>query len=322
MPYKFNPFTKKLDYYEAGVSLVDNLKLVVNASVNKLDVFTKSGGAVPDATNFFTTSIPDGTGLVARTRKAAYLSGTSQFILADATAYWGVVSGTDKIKLHTYDIWDGTGIVHALSRYAGFLNVPTTTTPGDDDFFLLEDGSIYTRDAAHFCICTGHVWANYATGNTPDWTFYDSSTSAELAPVVEWNPKSNYSGTATLATTVTQASDIADDTSRVNKQMSQSGSFFISAQSHVLGSGIGNNLQMYIKKGSSDYSSAVTYGRALILTNEAAQNKTLVCFTTVFLSKGDYIHLGFYIGSASGNRIIYGDDDIPGETSFTFLRID
>lgn len=70
-----------------------NLQLSVNASVNKLDVFSKSSGAVPDASNVIAVNIPDVSGNVVRTRAAAYLSGTSQFVLADATCYWvGIVS--------------------------------------------------------------------------------------------------------------------------------------------------------------------------------------------------------------------------------------
>ena len=95
---------------------VVNLKPVVNGTVNKLDIFTKSGGAAPDATNFFTVSIPDGNGYTARTRAAAYLSGTSQFIMADATDYWTKGDLAAEIKTaYVYAIWDADGgIVWAL----------------------------------------------------------------------------------------------------------------------------------------------------------------------------------------------------------------
>jgi len=323
MSYKFNPFTKKMDYYETGggVDLVDNLKLVVNAAVNKLDVLTKSGGAAPDSTNFFTTSIPDGTGLVARTRKAAYLSGTSQFILADATAYWGIVTGSDKIKLHTYDIWDGTGMVHALSRFAGFLNVPTTTTPGDDDFFLLEDGSTYTRDAAHFCICTGHVWANYTTGNTPDWTFYDASTSAELAPVVEWNPKSDYRYTKTFATSISQGSDIVTD-SRISIVVKQSGNYIVSGQAFGYADNTATSVQAYIKTGSSTYSSAVQqcFGHG-VCVGVCTYVTAPITPITVYLNSGDTIHLGVGV-YGFGTRHLGGDNlNGKGATFLTMHRL-
>jgi len=47
---------------------VINLKPVVNGDVNKLDVFSKSGGAAFDATGYLTVSIPDGNGYTSRTR--------------------------------------------------------------------------------------------------------------------------------------------------------------------------------------------------------------------------------------------------------------
>ena len=305
-----------------GVALVDNLKLVVNAAVNKLDVFTKSGGAAPDTTDFLTVSIPDGSGLVARTRKAAYLSGTSQFILADATAYWGIVSGTDKIKLHTYDIWDGTGIVHALSRFAGFLNVPTTTTPGDDDFFLLEDGSTYTRDATHFCICTGHVWANYTTGNTPDWTFYDGTTSKELAPMVVWNPKSNYGATGSLATTVISASDIAEY-SAISFIVKQSGFYDLNSYVATFADVASVALtEARIKTGSATYGSAIERAVGRVYDTQAIANVASSA-EEIYLEAGDTVHLGLLVTvTGAGNRYLYGDSSYKRQTCLNARRID
>jgi hypothetical protein len=166
-----------------------NLKPAVNAAVNKLDIFTKSGGAVPDATNILNVIIPDGSGYTARSRAAAYLSGTSQFIMADATDYWSKGDLAAEIKTAwLYAIWDGTGIVWALAGYSGFNMVPTTTTVGDDDYFLLEAGSTYTRNNAHYCVCVGKIRYEYDTGDAPDHTI---QATVENAPQVIWNPKSN-----------------------------------------------------------------------------------------------------------------------------------
>jgi hypothetical protein len=127
-----------LEAVKPYLDLVGNLKLVVNATVNKLDIFTKTGGAVPDATDYFTVDIPDGNGYTARTRKAAYLSGTSQFIMADATNYWSKGDLAAEIKTaYVYAIWDSAGgIVWALGGYSGFTRVPASTIETDDDFFL------------------------------------------------------------------------------------------------------------------------------------------------------------------------------------------
>jgi len=113
-----------LDLY--SLRLIQNLKLAVNASVNKLDIFTRSGGAAPDASNIISVAIPDGNGSVFRTRAATYLSGTSQFIMADAANYWSKGSLDGEIKTaYVYAIWDANGgIVWALGGYSGFTRVP------------------------------------------------------------------------------------------------------------------------------------------------------------------------------------------------------
>ncbi|NLT24660.1 MAG: hypothetical protein GXX82_16580 [Syntrophorhabdus sp.] len=310
-----------------NAELVKNLKPVVNASVNKLDLLTKSGGAVPDSDNVITVAIPDGNGYTFRKRSGAYLSGTSQFILADATAYWGAMSGADKIKVHKYAIFDGTGIVWALSRFAGFHNVPATTTPGDDDYVLLEDGSTYTRSASHHCVCVGEAWANYNTANTPNWTFYDSSTSAELAPQVIWNPKSDYGKSVSLATTITQASDIGQ--SVVSAVVKQAGVYEISYR-HSASSSAGAYCigDVIIKTGSATYGSATIQSQnrhcniddAGIAVGNSDSMSTYK--KKVYLNNGDTIHGGSNVYSASGNRSVHGNDTYIGCTMLSFRRTD
>lgn len=310
-----------------NAELVKNLKPVVNASVNKLDLLTKSGGAAPDSDNIITVAIPDGNGYTFRKRSGAYLSGTSQFILADATAYWGVTTGTDKVKLHMYKIWDGTGVVYALSRYAGFHQVPTTTTTSDDDYFLLEAGSTYTRNASHHCVCAGHVWASYNTDNTPDWTIYDDTTSAELAPQVEWNPKSDYGKSVTLATTITQASDISQ--SVVSAVVKQAGVYDISYR-HSASSSAGAYCigDVIIKTGSATYGSATIQSQNRHCNIDdagiAAGNSDSMSTHRrgVYLNSGDTIHGGSNVYSASGNRSVHGNDIYAGCTMLSFRRID
>jgi hypothetical protein len=294
-----------------------NLKPAVNAAVNKLDIFTKSGGAVPDATNILNVIIPDGSGYTARSRAAAYLSGTSQFIMADATDYWSKGDLAAEIKTAwLYAIWDGTGIVWALAGYSGFNMVPTTTTVGDDDYFLLEASSTYTRNNAHYCVCVGKIRYEYDTGDAPDHTI---QATVENAPQVIWNPKSDYAKSAWLASNNVSGADITEY-SVVSMVVKQSGRYF--ALGIVTGTGAGGYSEMhsYIKTGSATYGSAaekaqgVGGGIASLATPAPVQ-----CL--VYINAGDTIHLGGSSLAASGNRTIYGST-FGNSTGLTIERKD
>jgi hypothetical protein len=85
-----------------------NLQIAVNATVNKIDVFAKSSGTYPDASNPIAILIPDVSGNVVRTRAAAYLSGTGSFTLSDGVNYWaGLVSIGDSTT--QFDITNTAG---------------------------------------------------------------------------------------------------------------------------------------------------------------------------------------------------------------------
>lgn len=303
--------------------LIKNIKYVVNAAVNKLDIKTQSGDAIPDASNAITIAIPDGTGNTYRRSTGAYLSGTFQFVLGDATAYWGATSTTDKLKLHLYAIYDANGgIVFALSRYSGFHQVPTTTTVGDDDYFLLEASSTYTRAATDFCVCIGEVWANYNTANTPDWTIYQESDGAEFAPQVIWNPPSDYGYSKNLASTVTSAGEIPEY-SAISVVVKQSGRYSISAsvQFYAGAASIYGAGSALIKTGSA------TYGSAVLLNFQRANSRPdsislLTAPIVKALNAGDTIHLGITYNQDSGNRVIRADDYNVGCTHLEFHRVD
>jgi phage-related tail fiber protein len=287
----------------AGAGYVRNLKPVVNLAVNKLDLFTKSGGTTPDADNTISIAVPDGSGVTFRSR-SAYLDGTSQFILADGTAYWGAVSGTDKMKLHKYAIWDGTGLVWALSRYAGFHQVPTTSDSGADDYFHIEAGSSYTKNASHHCVCFCEVWANYNTANSPDWTFYDSSAGVEFSPQIVWNPKSDYGYFGYYSGQVS-GSDIAAF-SAISKVVKQPGKYNIWGQSNGRTGGGYTYLFTYIKVGSATYSSATQ--KAFGQQETPGTNYTIDCHAfagEIYLNAGDTIHLGIAQTGASGDRHLH-----------------
>ncbi len=297
--------------------LIKNLKPAVNASVNKLDIFTKSGGAAPDASNIISVAIPDGNGYTFRSRAAAYLSGTSQFIMADAANYWSKGSLDAEIKTaYVYAIWDGTGIVWALGGYSGFIRCPASTTATDDDFFLLEEGSTYTKAVTKYCVCVGKIRYQYDTADTPDHTIQATVLDA---PQVIWNPKSDYGYSKTLATTVTQESDIAIY-SVVSLVVKQSGKYLILG--HVTGNGeITSLIQAFIKTGSATYASAVqkSYGYERGVA-EFTMSAPVDC--AVYLNAGDTIHLGGGVESTSATRSLFGDSSSIGLTGFTFIRID
>jgi hypothetical protein len=297
--------------------MIINLKPTVNAAVNKLDIFTKSGGAVPSASNPIKVMIPDGNGYTQRTRAATYLSGTSQFIMADAANYWSKGSLDGEIKTaYIYAIWDGTGIVWALGGYSGFTRVPASTTATDDDFFLLEEGSTYTKAVTEYCVCVGKIRYQYDTADTPNHTIQATVLDA---PQIIWNPKSDYNRTLYLPTTVTSAGDIADY-SAVSIIVKQSGKYFVVGEAQVLGL----SLQCKIKTGSATYSSAslVGFGNIGILTQS---RQGLCVFATPFLNAGDTVHLGIFLNDSSGNRIIYGEDSSDyglKSTGLIFFRMD
>jgi hypothetical protein len=296
--------------------MVRNLKPYVNAAVNKLDVFTKSGGAVPDASNIITVAIPDGNGYTFRSRAAAYLSGTSQFIMADAANYWSKGSLDAEIKnAYIYAIWDANGgIVWALGGYSGFTRVPASTTETDDDFFLLEASSTYTKVITDYCVCVGKIRYQYDTGDTPDHTI---QATALDAPQVMWNPKSDYGYQKNLATTNTSGSNITEY-SAVSVVVKQSGSYLINVQARGIFVSPGY-VAVYIKTGSATYAAATLKGHGF---NNGGTSSTAPGILKTYLNAGDTIHLGVVVTGTSGNREVYGDNATIGCTCLIFSRED
>lgn len=297
-----------------------NLKVAVNATVNKLDIFSKSGGAVPASGHEIIISIPDGNGHTYRSRAAAYLSGTSQFILADATNYWSKGDLAAEIKTaYVYAIWDGTGIVWALGGYSGFTRVPASTTEGDDDFFLLEASSTYTKVVTDYCVAVAKVRYEYDTGDAPDHTFQATVIDA---PQVMWNPKSDYGYTKTLTTTTTSAGNIAE-ASVVSLAVKQSGKFLIETFGQGnCSTGASTSLNVHLKTGSGTYASATYRFTALRAWVENDAPMFAGRSISMYLNVGDYIHIGASLSGASGNRSIYGDSTQAGATGIAFNRID
>lgn len=298
---------------------VANLKPVVNATANILDIFTKTGGADPDASNLISVAIPDGNGHTVRTRGAAYLSGTSAITMADGTNYWGKGSTNGEIKTAwLYAIWDGTGIVWALGGYSGFTTVSTTTAATDDDYFLLETSSTYTRNTSHRCVAVAKIRYEYDTGDTPDHTI---QSSGDLSPQVIWSPKSDYGYSSTLAHSTTGISDITES-NEVSEVVKQSGKYMIIVQAGTKSTTAISYGGVFIKTGSATYGSATYRAKAYSMPSAANYITTATAQTMVYLNSGDSIHLGVSCVAGSGTRSILGDDDAAGATSLTFFRID
>lgn len=96
------------EWASVAVGQPGNVMLAPNATVNILDLFAKSSGADPNASNPIAILIPDVSGNVVRTRAAAYLSGTGSFTLSDGVNYWaGLVSIGDSTT--QFDITNTAG---------------------------------------------------------------------------------------------------------------------------------------------------------------------------------------------------------------------
>jgi len=300
-----------------------NLNPVVNVAVNKLDIFSKSGGATPDATDYITVSIPDVAGVTTRKRAGAVASGTGQIVLADAANYWSKGDLAAEIKtIYLYAIWStsDSGIVWALGGYSGFTRVPASTTATDDDFFLLEASSTYTKVITDYCVAVAKIRYEYDTGDTPDHTIQATVLNA---PQVCWNPKGDYSKTLYLASTTSSESNIAEH-SVINTVLKQSGKYefigVLTADIEVMQ----GYADIYVKLGSSTYGSAVllTSAQVGLASGYTTYGQTSVATPTIkYANAGDTVHLGGKVTASTGGsatRRIIG----AGHSSLSFKRID
>lgn len=163
-----------------------NIKPIRDSSnYNKLNIYSKLTGAAPTAISPIAIPIQDGSGTQLRLRSGSYLSGTGIITLADAAGYWGLPSlGSSQYFMYLYAIWDGAGIVFALSANPNLRAVTTTTTVSHPDYMLLEDGSTYTRSASHQCQLIGAVRFSYYTGDTPDYTISEVNVVYGQSPML------------------------------------------------------------------------------------------------------------------------------------------
>lgn len=314
--------TKAIAPLTLAAELVKNLKPVTYASTNILDVFTKSGNAAPNATNIITVAIPDGTGYSWRSRSGAYASGTSQILLVDGTNYWSKGSVNGEIKnAYVYAIWDatGTGLVWAVGGYSGWNRVPSTTATADDDFFLLETSSTYTKSTNDYCVPVARVRYEYDTGDTPDHTIQIGD---EDVPQIVWNPKSDYSRLFTMATTITSNGVNIAQASILSGICKQPGRYTINGGDVAYCAAGKSSQEIYIKTGNAVYGSAVQRGYSILGIPSTGTDTCPPLIVDVYLRIGDTIHLGATLTGVSGDRIIRGDDFVAGSTYLKFNRID
>lgn len=231
-----------------------NLKLARGATAEILWVYAQSSGVLPSATNPIGVLIPDGDELQIRQRTAAYLSGAGSFTLADAAGYWGRAStAASKFTAYLYAIWDGTGIVWALCAYSGINLVPTTVTAAADNYFLLEDSSTYTRNAAHYCVSIAKLEYEYHTADAPDHTINATGFRFiyDRDPNDIYEKETVYGSLITLSTSGTSAVYIAVDSAnaRISFVCPRNGSYAVSfiftASSHGLLNGILNDSKSF-----------------------------------------------------------------------------
>jgi hypothetical protein len=152
--------------------LIFNTEFVIDGTnVNKMHIRAANTNSTPDSGHPVQFTIPNGNTEVLRERSAAYLSGSWSFTLADGTSYWGRSSSDGSVfDAYVYAIWDGTGIVFALCGTSALSTVQTTATTTNELYFLLEDNSTYSKNAAHYCKCIAKITYEYYTNDTPDYT--------------------------------------------------------------------------------------------------------------------------------------------------------
>jgi hypothetical protein len=299
-----------------GLELINNMKLTVSSNV--LSIVTISSGETPTATHPIRIAFSDADGITLKTRNTVYLSGTAQITMADATNYWSKGSLDAELKTAwLYAIWDGTGIIWALAGYSGFKMVSTTTTVTDDDYFLLEGNSTYSRSNSHYCICVAKIHYQYDTNDTPDHTI---QSSGETAPLIIWNPKSDYHIKKTLATTNLSGGDIGAY-SVLSAVAKQSGKYFINATISTYSKTLG--VSLFICTGSATYASATQRSSTYQSVGSAVDIYLATSLNDcVYINSGDTIHLGAAVMGSTGNRSIRGDDNQLGATKLIFYRID
>jgi hypothetical protein len=190
--------------------------------------------------------------------------------------------------------------------------VPTTVTATDDDYFLLEASSTYTRSNAHYCVAVAKIRYQYDTADTPDHTI---QATVENAPQVIWNPRSDYGYQKKLAATVLQGSDITED-SYLSLVVVQRGKYEIDAKASGYSDGAVSSMHVRIKTGSGTYGSATLCDTGFNFSS-AGSFSSATAKTTVYLNAGDTIHLGAEVISASGTRFLSSD-----YTSIVFRRVD
>jgi len=307
------------NFEQAGRStLVNNLRFGPNATVNQLDIFAKSTGALPTAAAPIQIAIPDSMGVTIRTRSAQYLSGASTIVMADGAGYWGRPSAAGTYEAYLYAIWDGTGIVWAMSLYPYHTTVPTTTTATDLNYFLLETSTTYSRSAGHYCICVGRVNYVYLTTNAPDHAIGDCLTiyKPEDFKVEHHN---NILPTTISAATIT-------DRSLMSQVVLWTGTYKVDIQAHYAGTPDAAATAAYFDlRVGATYSTATKLIHCLEQYSDGGRRRNFYKSCMFDFQAGDTVHFGGYLtNGALGTVYIFGQNDADGigGTSFNMQLMD
>ena len=168
LEYRLN----KMQELTLNVPQILNLRMESGSPDNQMRIIADTTRKAPTPDAPIKVMIPDVGGATLRSRYGVFSGGSGSFTLVNGTAYWGRTSSTlMRYTSYLYAIWATNGVVWALAQSPIHTQVQATTTVTDINYFLLEDGSLYTRNASDYCICVGRVEYLYNTASVPQNLF-------------------------------------------------------------------------------------------------------------------------------------------------------
>jgi len=311
LEYERKKISKNIEFIERNAIQINNLKLATNPA-NTLQITAKSSGSLPNNANPIEIAINDGAGTVLRSRVSSYKGGTSSITLADGAGYWGRPSASPRYNAYLYAIWDGSGIVWALSMNSFYLNVEPTTDATALNYFKIEDNSTYIRNAADNCVCVGMIEYSYTTTNNPDHNI--------VVKKILYRPTDfvvNHHN-AVLGTTI-GGTPIADR-AILTQQVLWTGTYQIFANMNYYSVGPSVTITLDIRRGT-------TYaGGAVLMHSEEGYSggERRNIFKSLFydLVAGDTVYMGASVSNgAAGQAYIFGNSDANAETATSFAMI-
>jgi hypothetical protein len=222
-------------------------------------------------------------------------------------------------RIYTWAINNAGTVELALSRTAGmFDEAALVTTVAEGGGGAADSATAMystTQRTSLPCRCIGFI--DITTGATAgEWD--NAPTKIHVG-----TPKTQYAVTTNLATTITSGGAL--DQAAITTTVAQSGRYAISCHLYVQTNASATIMSMFIKTGSSTYSSAVqkaySYGDSSY-NPTGFQVSLSIDPTIVWLNAGESIHLGVLAPEPAGTVKVFGDSDIVGATQLTFIRIE